>query len=191
MVFEINITTDQEIVKKMLEKMSKELEKEFQVAVNTTTAYGLKELKTRIVKRTGALASSYKHMNVKPLQNVIYSGLRYAPEYETGASPKIINAKPGKMLVFPISQKGKTAKGLLSYTQVRKYFDVVAARKGKKGRQEKTLKEVAEGLGIAFAKSVNFPGYRGRHTISKTVGPMIQKRLNNELLSAVKRAENQ
>lgn len=187
MSLNVTVTVDDEWLQKKLKRISEQMKPEAQKAVNVTTIKGLAELKKLLPRRTGVLANSYKSRKIAPLANQIFSPVFYAKDFESGAKPKIINAKPKKMLVFPISRAGKTAKGLLSYTQVRKYFDVVAKRKAQRNagvstRNQKPLAEVAKDLGINFAKRGRHPGYAGRWTIRNTVAPHAKKTLREELL---------
>ena len=148
-----------------------------QKAIDNTAGFTLRQIKTKISARSGNLRKSYLVRRRGKLKSLVFSGrlgtgaVRYADAVEFGYSAHTIQARRTKFLIIPLSDDVLTP----SKAHIRKLGD------------EEFKQAVKDGK-IIVRKRVRVGPFGGTHIISRKVKPRVQRRLNQEITVAIRRA---
>lgn len=150
--------------------------KRLEDAVKKTVMFAEKKIPETLPKRTGSLRNSYRSKRLGRYSYLFASTeLKYADVIEGGMRARTLKAKPGKMLMIPITERGRK-QGL---TESGARF-----RRGKtnKGR----IKELIESGDIIFRKQVNLKRRKGKFYFRDKIRPAVQNRLRYNVIQAYK-----
>ena len=183
----MNFTFDinSKFVLDFLEKSHKKMVPKISKALDATVAYGLREIKSGLPKRTGHLRGSYlQKPSAGLLTRTIFSDSQYAIANEEGARPHTIVPKRAKMLLIPLRDEVLTGtKAQIKKSSVDKLFNQLKKKRGRTNRQ------IFDEVGIALAKKANIPAIRGNHKIRDVFIPKIANKLESEILAVIKGME--
>jgi len=177
-----NITIDSKSVLDMLSNSNKKFNSLLSKSLDATVAFGLREIKSGLPKRTGNLRGSYQQRPVSGvLRRTIFSDLQYAVANEEGAKAHTIVPKRAKMLLIPLREDVLTGtRSQIKKSSVDRLFNQLKKKKGRSNRQ------IFDEVGIALAKKANIPAIKGNHKIRDVFLPKIATKLEREVLSALR-----
>lgn len=164
-----------------LKKVGPEIKKNVITAVNSTTAFGLKTVKTELPKRTGNLRNTYSQRKIGELAREIFSYSSYADSVEFGSKSRTIVPKRAKMLTIPLRGSVLTS----TKSQIKKSsLDRLFRELKKIGKTKKTPRQVFDEVGIALAKKARLPARPGQYRVRDKILPMVRM----EFMTNIKKA---
>lgn len=179
----INVTIDDEELKQLIKKNIDTLAPEFDRAVKESTAYGLKETKSDMPKRTGNLRQSFQQRKIGALSREIYSESQYAAAVEDGAAAHVVRPKRAKMLTIPLRDSVLTStKSQIKKSALDRLFRMLNKRNGK------TKREIYQEAGIALAKQARIPRRKGKFILKTKTVPKIDRDLDSRVNKVLEEA---
>ena len=141
----------------------------FDGAVNKTTAFTLRLVKTTLPKRSGNLRGSYMQKKIAKLTRRVFSPLKYAENIESGSRSKIIRPRRAKILTIPLRRSVLTStRAQIKQSSLNTLFRRLKNKKGKTSRQ------IQNEVGIALAKKANIGPIRGQKNFERIIEPKSQ-----------------
>lgn len=179
-------------LEKQLEKDTKDIDKMVNDSVKMTAAFGLREIKTSINKRSGYLRQSYMAKKVSKTEYLLWPGdnakVKYADSLEFGSPAHAVKPKRRTFLTVPLRDDVRTKTGIKVSAMRKLWKDLGYNPKVKKLYSKikgKSVKEVFESDGIALARKTNIPAFKGTHVLTNKVAPKVERYLEKVLYDSL------
>jgi hypothetical protein len=178
---QFNVTVDDRELKAFIKNAGPDLVRKLDVAVNRTTASGLRVIKTALPSRSGSVRQSYKQRRIGSMTREIYSEYIPAIVLDQGTE-KAYTVRPrrAKMLTIPIDESVKTRGGQIKKGALDRLFRMLKGRK--KGVSKKQIFDSAK---IVLAKEARIPKKTGKHHVERILVPFLESDLNRNVQAAV------
>jgi len=157
--------------------------------INETTIFALRRTKETVRRRSGNTANSYRDRKLGRLSKEVYSTLASAKALEDGSKPHVIKPKPGrKYLTIPLNDSVLTStKAQIKRSAISKFWRVVKQAQKDDFSPFEAFQIAAQESGVAMAKKVNHPGFKGTKDIAKRVVPGVSKYLQNKVELSIRK----
>lgn len=187
-MIDARVTFDYSGLENRLNKDTEALDKMIESSVKLTAAYGLREIKTSINKRSGYLRQSYSAKKTGKTEYLLWPGdnakVRYADSLEFGSPAHPVKPRRRTFLTIPLRDDVRTKTGIKVGAMRKLWQDLGYNKKAKKlypKIEGKSVKDIFEKDGIALARKANIPAFKGTWVLTKLVAPKIEKYLDKKL----------